>query len=607
MEYQLTVVSGRHKGQSFPLLDTDIVIGRHPDCNLFIPDPMVSRKHCRILVQDGEIHLKDLGSRNPTLVNGLPCTDGVLHLGDEISVGSWVLLLNSAAGKTRQGSEGPDSDTMSHFDSPSSALSLADARDSLEPRPRTFHDLIFLYDCSTDFSAAETVHALLRALLQRVTERFRPKRFWAAQVRDDELLTFLPFEEMPTESPPPDIIRLALRERRGQLSMSTLTQQGHRVLSFVMVAPAQSAGVTSAVLIVQAETPHPAYTEDDLRLLMLLSKSFMPFLGAVEEVEQLRRDYERLRTRAGESLVLVGNSNSMRLVRERIAGAAQSGLNALITGESGTGKEMAARLLHAQSVRQSGPFIPVNCAAIPRELFESEFFGFEKGAFTGAGAAREGYFAMAHGGTLFLDEIGDLSLDNQARLLRAIEYGTFRRIGGKDETRVDVRVVAATNTDIPEAIRKGLFREDLYQRLRGFEVHMPPLRERPADIPVYANYFFEMAKTQGRTPLAGFTQDALDLLCAQRWRGNVRELRYSILRAVSIANGPEITAKDLVDASLAAREILDAELLSIDDAEKKHISGVLQHFQGNVNQAAKVLGVGRSTLYRKISEFGIAE
>lgn len=604
MEHQLTVVSGRHKGQSFPLRDTDLVIGRHPDCHLFIPDPMVSRKHCRIFAKDGEIRLEDLGSRNPTLVNGLPCTEGVLHLGDEISVGSWVLLLNSISGKSSEHGV-PDSDTMTHFDSPSSALSLTDARESLEPRPRTFQDLIFLYDCSADFSAAETVPQLVQALLRRVTERFLPKRFWAAQVRDDELLTFLSFEDISQDSPPHDLIRLALRERRGQLSMSTTAQQGRRVLSFFMVAPAQSAGVTSAVLAVQAETPHPAYTDDDLRLLMLLAKSFTPFLGAVEEVEQLRRDYERLRTRAGESLVLVGSSKAMRSVRARIAGAAQSGLNVLISGESGTGKELAARLLHAQSPRQSGPFVPVNCAAIPRDLFESEFFGYEKGAFTGAAEAREGFFAMAHGGTLFLDEIGDLSLDNQARLLRAIEYGTFRRIGAKEETRVDVRVAAATNADIPEAIRAGLFREDLYHRLNGFEIYMPPLRERPSDIPVYATYFFEMAKSQGRTPLTGISPEALASLCSQRWMGNVRELRYSILRAISIAKGPLIQAKDLAEAVAPAQAGSTPPLLSIEHAEKKHITEVLRYFQGNVNQAAKVLGVGRSTLYRKIAEFGI--
>ena len=281
----------------------------------------------------------------------------------------------------------------------------------------------------------------------------------------------------------------------------------------------------------------------------------------------------------------------------------------LITGESGAGKELIARAIHRLSTRAEGPLIDINCAAIAENLLESELFGHEKGAFTGAMQRKLGMFELADGGTLFMDEIGELAPRLQAKLLRALETGTFFRVGGTRQVSANIRLIAATNRDIARAVEEGAFRQDLYYRISTFTIHVPPLRERPADIPVLARHF--LARARPNAP--ELSDDALDVLKGYEWPGNVRELKNVMERLAVLATGPVVTAADLPPdlhrGPVATRgdgpptRIGDA--VSLDDVEREHIAAVLRRTQWHQGKAAEILGISPKTLYRKIREYGL--
>jgi DNA-binding NtrC family response regulator len=422
---------------------------------------------------------------------------------------------------------------------------------------------------------------------------------------DESEFTLLEEEALAEHALPRATIETALREKRGLLSTNSLQEEDDQKMAFTLVTPVMVGGKAIGAVALQKVTPHGAFDEDDLRLLVLFGQSLGPVLWAVEDMEQLRRDNEQLRARAGESLALVGSSNAMRDVQRRMRQAAKSELSVLIAGETGTGKELLARLIHQQSTRARGPFVVVNCAAIPHELFESFMFGHERGAFTGAEQAAPGLLAEAHGGTLFLDEVGDLSLRNQARILRSIEYGTYRRPGADRDSHVDVRVVSATNRDLRERVRQGTFREDLFHRLNGFQIALPPLRDRAEDIPELARHFFQMAKQQAKRPVTGLSDEALELLCAQKWAGNVRELRNCILRAVSVAQNETIQRDDVADFFAESQARDDAAGRSLAEVERACIARTISACSGNISKAARVLGISRSTLYEKMRQYDI--
>jgi two-component system nitrogen regulation response regulator NtrX len=312
---------------------------------------------------------------------------------------------------------------------------------------------------------------------------------------------------------------------------------------------------------------------------------------------------------------MVGDSFAMVKLREQVAMAAPTNGRVLIFGENGTGKELVARTIHAMSRRRTGPFVEVNCAAIPEELIESELFGHVRGAFTGAVADRRGKFELAHGGTMFLDEIGDMSLKTQAKVLRVLQEQTMEAVGGSTRIRVDARVLAATNKDLPAEIRAGRFREDLYFRLNVVPIYVPPLRERVQDIPLLADHFMAMlAREYGRRPKA-FDGDAVAVLQRYAWPGNVRELRNLVERLMIMVPGDRVTTRDLsfLDQGVIAplpTHTAPAPLAPLHDArdefERQYILRALAAQQGNISRTAEVLGVERSNLYRKMRAFGIA-
>jgi len=304
---------------------------------------------------------------------------------------------------------------------------------------------------------------------------------------------------------------------------------------------------------------------------------------------------------------MVGASPAICGVFEKISKVAATEMPVLLTGETGTGKELTAQAIHARSVRKRGPFVPINCAAIPETLLESELFGHERGAFTGAVQQKKGKLEAAGGGTLFLDEVGDLLPSLQVKLLRFLQEGTFERVGGQEILHVDTRVIAATNVDLKEAIDRNRFREDLYYRLGVLHIHLPPLRERGEDALLMAMVFLQQAATTTHKVIRGFSAQAIDALRMHSWPGNVRELSNRVRRAVVMSEGEEITRQDLdlhgedlqvtdsLDSLRAAQQRIETELL---------IKALTLH-RGNMSRIARDLKVSRSTLYRKLKQYGL--
>jgi DNA-binding NtrC family response regulator len=325
----------------------------------------------------------------------------------------------------------------------------------------------------------------------------------------------------------------------------------------------------------------------------------------------LRREVQRLRREVHKEYSfhqILGKSKPMREVFELIRRVADSPTNVLITGESGTGKELVAKAIHYNSERRDAPFVPVNCAAIPEALLESELFGHVKGAFTDAKNDKRGLFEEAHNGTLFLDEISELPLLLQAKLLRVIQEREIRRVGATRTMPVDVRIIAATNLNLAEETKAKRFREDLFYRLNVIEIRLPPLRERREDIPLLVEAFFRKCAEGTHKAVRGMTEAALALLIDYAWPGNVRELENVIERAVTLARGEKIVPDDLPPAIQGARgdrRILDEAVdrsLPLQEVEKEYILRILEKTGGNKYQAAQVLGIDRKTLYRKLAE-----
>jgi DNA-binding NtrC family response regulator len=350
----------------------------------------------------------------------------------------------------------------------------------------------------------------------------------------------------------------------------------------------------------------------------------------VMETALLRRDHRRLLEQVQGVFgfeQIVGQSPGMRRVFETIDKVADTDVTVLIRGESGTGKELVANALHYRSPRRSKALIKMNCAALSRELVESELFGHERGAFTGAIARREGKFEAADGGTLFLDEVGDMPLETQAKLLRAIQEKEFERVGGNQPIRVDVRLLAATNQDLEAAVRAGRFREDLYYRLRVIELVIPPLYERRQDIPLLVDHFLKEAARRFRRAVKPLTAEALHACLSHPWKGNARELRSALEQALLLASGPEITARDLFGAApIGATAVADPQIAGpaqppsvattpqsfreakervVQTFERDFLLQALRRHAGNITKAAEEIGLYRQSLQQKMRELGI--
>src|SRR5689334_18136536 len=395
----------------------------------------------------------------------------------------------------------------------------------------------------------------------------------------------------------------------GMDGLTTLSRLRERRVDAPVVMISGHGNIESAVRAIKMG----AY--DFVEKPLSLEKTVLVVSNALRQ-HQLEAENRALRATVDRRLAIIGESYVMGQLREQIAMAAPTNGRVLIYGENGTGKELVARTIHTLSRRRSGPFVEVNCAAIPEELIESELFGHMKGAFTGAVADRRGKFEIADGGTIFLDEIADMSLKTQAKVLRVLQEQTMDAVGGTNRIRVDARVLAATNKDLQGEIRAGRFREDLYFRLNVIPIFVPPLRERPEDIQLLADHFMALlAREYGRRPKT-FEAEAVSVLRRYGWPGNVRELRNVVERLMIMVPGEVVTSNDLaflgqsglttVRAEAATPDRLVPLHVARDDFEKGYILHALGVQQGNMSRTADALGVERSNLYRKMRRFGIA-
>ncbi len=344
--------------------------------------------------------------------------------------------------------------------------------------------------------------------------------------------------------------------------------------------------------------PKPVNTP---RLGILIEKA-LERTKILEEVETLRK---QLRQQRGLGR-LVGNSPEMQEVYRLIEQVAPTTASVLIYGESGTGKELVARTIHDLSPRREGPFIAINCSAIPETLWESEIFGYEKGAFTGALTRKEGCFRLAHGGTLFLDEVAEMSPDAQAKFLRVLEDKSFRRVGGTEEVSADVRVLTATNRNIEEALKQGLLREDIYYRINVFKINLPPLRDRVEDIPLIIQHLMEDFSLRYDKGIKKLDQEALEILLKYKWPGNVRELCNVIERAFILSDGDSILLRDLTDMMGGGnnQSMLTIPVgLPIEEVEKEVILKTLEVTKGNKTRAAEMLKISLKTLHNKLKRY----
>jgi DNA-binding NtrC family response regulator len=335
--------------------------------------------------------------------------------------------------------------------------------------------------------------------------------------------------------------------------------------------------------------------------LVLVVKRTLDRIGLARRV----RDLENM---LGDTLrrdEIVGQSMAMQEILNLVGSISHSEGTVLISGESGTGKELVARAIHMNSPRKARPFVTLNCAALPDTLQESEMFGYAKGAFTGAVKNKPGLIEEADGGTLFLDEIALASPSTQSKLLRFLQYGEFRRLGETQERYVDVRLVAATNSELLESIKAGTFRQDLYYRVNVIPVHVPPLRERKEDVPLLAEHFLaRFAKNAGKT-VTGFDRAALDIMSAYDWPGNVRELENAVEYAVMIARDPVVGEDALPPQVRKSKGVAESSGVALEDVEARHIVKILESTGWNQDQAALALGIGRTTLWRKLKGYGI--
>jgi len=357
--------------------------------------------------------------------------------------------------------------------------------------------------------------------------------------------------------------------------------------------------------------------QEDIRLLMiigsLINQAVVSRQGKVEELERLQKEnmdlQMQLTTKTKLPVNIIGNSNQMQQVFTLVNMVAPTNANVLIRGESGTGKEMIAEAIHKGSSRKDGPFIKVNCSALPENLIESELFGHEKGAFTGAMQQRQGRFELAHGGTIFLDEFGDLPMSTQVKLLRVLQEKEFERVGGTETIKVDVRLVAATNRDLEKLVKDEKFREDLYYRINVFPVYLPPLRERITDISLLVDHFIEKTNKNNGTEIKRISQSAIDMLMIYKWPGNVRELENCIEWASITSTDGVIRAVNLPPtlqtAGSTGTELSGTFVTLVDNLEKQLIIDALTRTKGNMIQAAKFLDITERMIGTRVKKFNI--
>ena len=646
-------------GDVFPLQSGQTcTLGRASSNRIVLKDDLCSREHAEVCCDDAHWRLRDLDSLNGTRLNGA-AVEGERELApnDEIQLGHTRFLfvedMASLPDLPRLG-EQPEGLSIkkrigqTRFLTPVPALPEADGPAGAPAGHRARHalsrDLSLLYRLALDMASALTYEELCRivldalleaipaevgAVLTTAAETFQEEgvttieragvksqrgaelEVTAHRHRDPSVRAYTPVSEYVSNEvlgSREAVLAEDVARDRHLRSRESLSELGATSL---ICAPVLHGDRVLGLIHLYCTDPHKALDAEDLEFTVAVAKQLGNAVHQLRLRESLTAENRSLRDQLRVESELVGDSPALRKVESQIGLVAGTNAACLIRGESGSGKELVARAVHTSSQRKQGPFICLNCAAITESLLESELFGHEKGSFTGATEKKVGKFEAANHGTIFLDEIGEMAVGAQAKLLRVLEGHPFERVGGGTPIKVDVRVVAATNQPLEQAMRDGRFRRDLFFRLQVVEILVPSLRERKSDVPLLAKHFLRKFVRETGRKIRDFTPAAMAKMMEYHWPGNVRELRNVIERAVALGQGPVVDVSDIWLSSLEMNTPGSAgspppyESLPLEEVEKRHILHTLAHTDWNKSQAAAILNIERSTLDRKIKGYGL--
>jgi transcriptional regulator with GAF, ATPase, and Fis domain len=626
------VIAGPSKDSTIPLPDGEATIGRDPTNVVALIDPSVSRKHCLLRREDERFQIKDLESRNGTLVNGEPVKEQWLRHGDEIVTGDSVFLFlleedERIASISRVEFEDGQPTTDTKVLHPKEVLYLQPDR--------------LLRELPATSQVARNLSALLK--ISRVVHAIRDLEELQAQLLD------LIFEVVPasrgaillTEGAGQDFNCMYARTRHaGQPQLvkvsRTIARQvmkdnvailgvdvpasgalreveslvASEVRSLLCVPLSVFQRMTGCIYLDSTNTVN-RFHEDHLQLMAAVAGISAIALDNARRQQWLEQENQRLTMEVRQDQSLVGEGTRMKEIFQFLARVAPTDSTVLIEGESGTGKELAARALHRNGQRANRPFVAINCAAIPETLLETELFGHERGAFTGAAAQKKGRLEMAEGGVVFLDEIGELAPQLQVKLLRVLQEREFERVGGTHPIKLDIRLIAATNRHLEEAARKGEFRQDLYYRLAVVNLTMPPLRERRDDIPMLTRHFVQKHAKRCKVKAKPVSREAMAALVNYDWPGNVRELENAIERALVLGSSDMILLEDLPESVVEQNSPAETHEgkyhAQVKHLKKQLILDAVEQTGGNYVDAAGILGVHPNYLHRLIRNLGIKD
>jgi len=630
---RLLVIAGPSKDSTIPLPDAEAALGRDPTNAVAVADASVSRKHCLLRrEEDGRFRVKDLDSRNGTLVNGLAVKEQWLHHGDEIATGDSVFLflleeedLPAPVGRVEFDDSHPTAETK--VIQPKEVLYLQPDRllKELPPTSQVARNLNALLKISRVVHAIRDLEELQAQLLDLIFEVV-PACRGAILLAEGAKLEFSCLYARTRRDRQPQLVRVSrtiarqvMDENVAILGVDVPTSGALRDVESLVASEVRSLLCVPLTVFqrvigciyLDSTNSTSRFQEDHLQLLAAIAGISAVALDNARRLQWLEQENQRLTTEVRQEQSLVGEGLRMKEIFQFLARVAPTESTVLIEGESGTGKELAARALHRNSKRGNKQFVAINCAAIPETLLESDLFGHERGAFTGAAVQKKGRFEVADGGVVFLDEIGELAPALQVKLLRVLQEREFERVGGTQTIKVDIRLIAATNRDLTEAVRNGDFRQDLYYRLAVVRLTMPPLRERREDIPMLTRHFVQKYAKRSKVKPKPVAREAMAALVNYEWPGNVRELENAIERALVMGSSDAVLLEDLPESLLeqeSPAEMHEGKYhASVKELKKQLIIDAVEQTRGNYIEAAGILGVHPNYLHRLIRNLGLKE
>ena len=619
MQPRLAAISGKLKGAIFTISEDEVVIGRETAANLCIADASVSRRHSRVEKNGERFVITDLESLNGTFINDVPVKTRTLEHGDRVRIGESQFLFLLHDGDLNSQSSQVQMDDRQMLSGSTVQIRFDDALYLMA------RDLSALMKVSTTINAVRGVGELQKRLLELLFEVV-PAQHGAILLTDDDTIEAASVfgldrtngkDETITVSQ--TIARQVLRDGIALLANDPATEP---TLGTESLIRARTASVMCVPLIMldrklgliylDTSVRSDEFNKDHLQLVMAISGIAAVAIENARHFEWLEDENRRLLEDVNIEHNMVGEGPAIERVYHFISKVAPTDSTVLISGESGTGKELAARAIHRNSKRSGKPFMAVNCAALNESLLESELFGHEKGAFTGAVSQKKGRLEVADHGTVFLDEIGELSPALQVKLLRVLQEREFERVGGTTPIKVDIRLIAATNKNLEEAIEAAEFRQDLFYRLNVVSFEMPALRDRREDIPLLATYFADKYSVKCNRRLTGISAEARTCLSAYDWPGNVRELENAIERAVVLGTTDRILPEDLPEAVLETDVLPDTSMAlkyheAVTQTKRQIILDAMTQAKGNYTEAAKLLGVHPNYLHRLITNLNLRD